>query len=414
MKALSLEEAQALITKNTPTLESERKLLLQGQGQTSSETVIAKMDVPGYNISALDGFALKSRDIQNAAQGNPVFLKIIGRTTAGQSAVQSVIEGSAVRIMTGAPMPVGADSVVGFEDSVEPEGRHRLIGITKMVPEGANIRQAGEQIKVGAQVIKKGQILGPGEIGLLASLGLTEIQVIRRPRVAIIATGDELVQPGLPIGEARIYGGNSPALAAQVASYGGLPKIMNIARDSKAAIRRQIQRSLQHDIILTTGGSSMGDHDFVKEVMAEMGNIIFGQIEVNPGKSTAFAILNKGGEGDRDSVLHFALSGNTTAAMLGFETLVRPALSKMRGLSTQLPQVTARAETAFYNQGAKTRLIWTRLHQQDSFWAARPASDEGQGVLKSIAVANGIAVIAPQINQIAPGESVQVIPLEWH
>jgi molybdopterin molybdotransferase len=413
MKTLSLEEAQGLIIKNTPTLESERKLLLEGQGQTASETVIAKMNVPGYDISALDGFALKSRDIQNAEEGNPVFLKIIGRTTAGQIADQTVIEGTAVRIMTGAPIPVGADSVIGFENSVEPKGRQGSIGITKVVPEGANIRQAGEQIKLVAQVIQKGQILGPGEIGLLASLGLTEIQVVRRPRVAIVATGDELVQPGLPIGEARIYCGNSPALAAQVVSYGGLPKIMNIARDSKAAIRRQIQRGLLCDIILTTGGSSMGDHDFVKEVMTEMGNIIFRQIEVNPGKSTAFAILNKGGEGDRDSILHIALSGNTTAAMLGFETLVRPALLKMRGLSTKLPQVTASAETSFYNQGAKTRLIWTCLRQQNGFWAARPASDEGQGVLRSIAAANGIAVIAPQINQIAPGELVQVILLEW-
>ena len=158
----------------------------------------------------------------------------------------------------------------------------------------------------------------------------------------------------------------------------------------------------------------MGDHDFIKEVMAELGKIIFAQIEVNPGKSTAFAILNKEREGGRDSVLHFALSGNTTAAMLGFETLVRPALLKMRGLANKLPQVTAKAEKSFYNQGGKTRLVWTSLHQLDGFWAGRPASDEGQGVLQSIAFANGIAVIAPEIRQIEVGESVQVIPLAWH
>jgi molybdopterin molybdotransferase len=413
MKKLSIEEAQALILKNTPTLNSERKLLLQGQGQIASEIVMAKMNVPGYDISALDGFALKSRDIQNATQRNPTFLKMIGRTTAGQTADQNVIVGTAVRIMTGAPLPAGADSVVGFEDSVEPSGRHGLIGITKAIAEGANIRLAGDQIRYGAQVINKGQFLGPGEIGLLASLGLTEIQVVRRPRVAIIATGDELVQPGMPIAGAKIYCGNSSALAAQVVSYGGLPKIMNIARDSKAAIKRQIRRGFQHDIILTTGGSAMGDHDFIKEVMTELGNVIFSQIEVNPGKSSALAILNKESEGGQDAVLHFALSGNITAAMLGFEMLVRPALLKMRGLESKLPQVTAKAETPFYNQGGKTRLIWTYLRQQDCFWVARPAGDEGRGVLQSIAAANGIVVIAPQIRQIAPGESVQVIPLDW-
>jgi molybdopterin molybdotransferase len=416
MNQVSFTAARDLILKNIPVLEAERKGSLMALGQTAAEAVAAKINVPDWDASALDGFALKSADIQNADSSHPALLKVIGRITAGQTTSLRVISGMAVRIMTGAPIPPGADCVVGFEDSdaaTPIHDRRRPIAILKAVSSGDNIRRAGEQISRGSIVLNQGHTIGPAEIGLLASLGLSEIKVIRRPVIAIIATGNELAKPGRPLAESQIYCGDSSALAAQVTRYGGLPKILSIARDNPAAVRQHLRRGLQSDLIVTTGGSSMGDRDLVKEIMAEMGRFIFTQVEMTPGKSTAFAMLRKEGARGLEPVPHFALSGNPAAAMLSFEALVRPAILKMQGLNANLDFVTAQALQQFSNPGGKTRLVWASLQSKNGAFTAGPAGAGSRGVLLAIAAANGIAVIPPDTKQILAGETIKVIPLHW-
>jgi molybdopterin molybdotransferase len=245
----------------------------------------------------------------------------------------------------------------------------------------------------------------------LAALGLTEIKVIKRPSAAIIANGEELLRPGQQLVEAKIFCGNSSALAAQVSRCGGLPHIISIARDSLTALRRQIQRGLQFDIIITIGGSALGDRDLVKEVMAEMGKVVFTQLEMTPGKSTAFGLLRKEGENGQVQIPHFALSGSPTAAMLSFEALVRPAILKMQSLNPYPELVTGQAAQSFSNPGGKMRLAWVSLQAQKGLLIVRPA--EGRGVLQSIAAANGIAVIPPGIQKVQAGDCIQMMLLDW-
>ncbi len=416
MEKVAFKQARALILNNIHVLGDERKDLLGALGQVGAEAITAKIDVPNWDASALDGFAVGSEDIQGAGSNNPVILEVSGRIIAGQAGVVSAARGKAIRIMTGAPMPKGADCVVGFEDSDEKSRKKRnqgQIGILKAVPAGGNIRRAGEQIKRGSVILQPGQTIGPGEIGLLSSAGLTEINVIRRPVVAILATGEELEQPGRLLAEAKIYCGNSTALAAQVKRCGGLPRILNIARDNLPSIRKQMRRGLQCDMLVTTGGSAGGDRDLVKEITAEMGTIIFDQVEMIPGKSSAFGLLCKETGNGQAEIPHWVLSGNPVAAMLSFEALVRPAVLKMRGMDFSLKTITAEAAETFSNAGSKTRLVWVSRQSQNGIIKVRPADVGVGGVLHSIAASDGIAIIPPGVNKVTAGERIEVSPLDW-
>jgi molybdopterin molybdotransferase len=414
MNNLTLEQAWEAIANNIKTRPVENRPLLRALGQTAVGPVNAPGAVPLWEASALDGFALQAGDVAGAGPEHPVYLKVKGRITAGQVGRLRVTPGTAVRIMTGAPVPPGADCVVGFEDSTENRENSRedgRVGIIRGLNKGDNIRRAGDQISAGARLLAGGQVIGPAEIVLLASTGMKEVAVIRRPEVAIIATGEELVTPGHKLSAAKIYCGNASALAAQVVLCGGIARVLSIARDNMPDLKRHILKGLQYDLIVTIGGSSMGDRDLVKEQMADMGRLIFNQLDINPGKSSALALLRSDREGRE--VPQFALSGNPSAAMLSFEMLVRPAILKMQGCDWNMKSPVVKAGEAFINNGPRTRLVWVNLIQKENDIYAVKVDLPGSGLLPTIAQARGIAIL-PAGSRVSTGEIISLYPLKWY
>jgi molybdopterin molybdotransferase len=313
--------------------------------------------------------------------------------------------------MTGAPLPPGADCVVRFEDTDEYERRQRDIkksNINVLYEEktGANIRMAGADIPRGTLALSSGTVIGPGDNGVLAALGFNSIKVFRRPVVAIIATGEELASQKAFLHGYRIYNGNSYGLASQVVRCGGIPQILGIARDNKASIVARLRRGIEADVVITTGGISMGDYDLVKDVLAEMGRVIFWQVDMTPGKSMAFAIIQ--------NIPHFALPGSPPANMISFEVLVRPAIQKMMGKSRLEPcLIEAIAEGPIENRRSNRRFVWVSLEKRDGYYFAIPTGSKVKGTLNSIPLAGGIAVISEETRKVEKGDMIKIIPLEW-
>ncbi len=420
MQILSYDTALKTILDHTLVLGPEEKPLLDATGQAAAEDTYSRIDVPGWLSSARDGFAVNSKDIRDASPDAPRVLRVIEAVMAGEPASLPVIPGFAARIMTGAPVPDGADCIVSFEDTDAETRKNRgkesgEIGILRPEPAGANIGPADEKVRRKNLVVSRGTILGPAEIGVLAALGLTRIKVIRRPVVAIIATGEELTAPGKPLAAAKIYAGSSYALAAQVQRCGAIPQILGIARDTRLALIAKIRRGLKADLIVTTGGVSMGDRDLVKEILSEFGEIFYEGIKMAPGKSCAFALLNDTKfDGSLKQVPHFALSGNPPASMIGFEVLVRPAIRKMMGYADTGPDIVeAVMESRIKNSPGTKRFIWVSIEKRNSLCYASSTSEDPRGMLVSLIPADGIAVIDENILRVEKGDKLSVILLHW-
>jgi molybdopterin molybdotransferase len=412
---LTFDEAREAILREIAVLPPEEQPLLKALGQTMVEDIRAQINVPGWDSSARDGFAVRAEDVRGATPQNPVILRVIETVMAGSDARRPVVSGTAIRIMTGAPLPPGADCVVQFEDTDEAlrdrneTGAGRTeIGIQKEEKTGANILPAGGQIPKGSSVIARGRIVGPGEINLLASLGQTRVKVVRRPVAAIIATGQELVSPGRTLVKPQIYVGNSSAIAAQVVKCGGIPRILGIARDNKASIIAKIRRASSADLIITTGGVSRGDRDLVKDILATLGTVVFRQVGMTPGEYSTFALIEP-------HIPHFALSGNPPASLIAFEVLVRPALLKMLGRKDlDPPLIEATLEEPLRNERALRRFIWATLEVREGLCYARPTGSRTQGALNSIAMAEGLAILPETQTRAERGDKIQVRPLNWH
>lgn len=330
---LSVEQALEVILDHTNILETENLPVLKAAGQISSEDVYAHIDVPSFNSSARDGLAVISSDVRGASRATPRVLRVIGTTAAGYVPRRKVIPGTAIRIMTGAPIPEGADSVISFEDTdqgqrISSDKKYSEVRIFKEEKRGANINPAGYQIKKGEMVLARGKTISPAVAGITASLGITRLNVIRRPVVAIISTGEELTNPGTPLRKAKIYSGNAISIAAQVKRYGGVPQIMGIARDNRDSLIRKISNSANADMVITTGGVAGGDRDIVVDTLGSLGKVLFHGLRMTPGKSTAFALLElKDKSGRVREVPHFALSGNPSATMTGMGNTCAPGFT---------------------------------------------------------------------------------------
>ncbi|MCZ6788894.1 MAG: molybdopterin molybdotransferase MoeA, partial [Chloroflexi bacterium] len=258
---LSVEEARERILALVPVLEAEEGPLLETMGQVLAEEVIAPFDLPPADNSAMDGYAVRYEDIRGATAGQPKELPVIGHVAAGQLASQEVQQGTAIRIMTGAPIPSGADTVIPFEETDEEERKAAgraldYVAIRHEAPRGASVRPAGEDVRKGDVVLPQGAVLRPSELGVLASLGYDRVRVIRRPVVAIVATGDELLEPGQAVSPGKIYDSNSYGVAASVTRYGGIPKMLGIARDTLKSMNRKLDEGLAADLLVTSAGVS--------------------------------------------------------------------------------------------------------------------------------------------------------------
>jgi molybdopterin molybdotransferase len=418
---LSVDQALETILAYVTPLAAEDCPVLNSAGQIAAEDIYAGIDVPAWASSTHDGYAVRLADITGASPRNPCKLKVIGRTVAGSTARLQVTPGAAVRIMTGARMPDGADAVVAFEDTDEESRRlmgsglnRKEIAVMAGGTAGSNVRRAGEMVTRGALIVDQGSAIGPGEVGLLTAVGLDRVRVLRRPVVAIIPSGEELVEPGRPLVNSQIYNSGSYAVAIQVLRCGAIPKLLPVARDNRRALTARMRRGIRYDAMITCGGSSAGDHDLVKNVVAEMGELVFWKVNMSPGKSFSFGLIRDTSSKGGRAVPHFTLTGNPTGGMINFEVLVRPALLKMQGRS-DLPARTVEASLRedFENKKAARCYLWARVKQQDGAWLAEITRTMDKGIFPSIAASNALVIIPEQQARVRKGEKVSATMLDW-
>ena len=398
-------------------LEAEESPILGCLGQVLAEDIYSNVNVPPLDNSAMDGYAVRSGDTRGASRQSPRFLRVLDTVSAGSITKREVAPGTAIRIMTGAPIPKGADSVVMFEDTDEPQRREvsTEIGILSEVEPGLNIRRAGEDIAKGSIVLTKGTALRPSEVGVLASLGRTTVRVIRRPIVAILATGDELVDIDQPLPAGKIYNSNTYSLAALVQRYGGIPKILGIARDSEDSVVAKIRHGLDADILLTTGGVSAGDYDVVKDVLAKQGKITFWTVRMKPGKPLAFGTIKAVGKaGIARNIPHLGLPGNPVSSMVTFELFARPAILKMMGKKNLTkPTIEAVFEDSVVNRDRRRMFVRVIVERRNNQYFARLTGPQGSGILTSMTSANGLMIIPEDKAEVVAGDIVRVMMLDW-
>ncbi len=420
---ISVEEAREKILSCASILDTEEKPILECLDQVIADDIYSPHTIPPLDNAAMDGFAILASDTHNATQTSPRFLKVIEEVPAGSIPQKEVSPGIAIRIMTGAPVPKGADAVIQFEDTDEmqrakPQGSvHPVeIGILKEVEPGLNIRLAGEDIKKGAQVIKSGTVLRPSEIGVLATVGAVKVKVIRRPVVAVLATGDELVDIGKPLPPGKIHNSNTYSIASLVMRYGGIPKILGIAQDNAEDLISKIREGLDADMLLTSGGVSAGDYDMVKDILAREGEISFWTVRMKPGKPLAFGVFKvKGAGGNVRAVPHLGFPGNPVSAMVSFELFTRPAIFKMMGKKPlEKPFIMATLENNVINKDTRRVYVRVVVTKRNGSYSARLTGKQGSGILTSMALADGLAVIPEDVPEIKAGETIKVLMLDWN
>jgi molybdopterin molybdotransferase len=413
---ISVEEALTKILNSIQILDSEEKPLLDCLGQVLAEDVYSPFNVPPNDNSAMDGYAVQAGSIKGASHKNPEILRVVGEIAAGGASDFKVEPGTAIRIMTGAFIPGGADVVVPFEDTDEIDRKEAAIskteiGVRVSLAEGCNIRRRGEDIAKGELVLKKGKLLRPADIGVLASLGKSVVSVIRRPLVGILATGNEVAEINRPLPPGKIYNSNSYSLAAQVLRYGGIPRLLGVAPDDVKQLTAAVREGLECDILVTSGGVSLGDYDVVKQVLAAEGNVTFWTVRMKPGKPLAFGMFKRS---DGKEIPHLGLPGNPVSSMITFEVFARPAIFKMMGRNNlSKSNITAIMEDSVGNKDG--RRIFTRVvvARKDSKYFAHITGPQGSGILTSMSKANGLAIIPENTREVKPGTPVEVMMLDW-
>jgi molybdopterin molybdotransferase len=393
---LSVEQAQAEIFGRARPLPIERVDIVAALGRVLAEPIRSTRRIPPWPNSSMDGYAVRAIDTRPAAT-----LTVIDRVIAGSLPTRMVGAGQAARIFTGAPMPSGADAVVPQEDVDAHDG---VIALRGAVESGAFVRPAGEDVREGDLVLEPGRPIGAAEIGLLATLGRTQVAVGRRPRVAVLSTGNELADLGTEPTPAQIPNSNTYALMAQITEAGGLPLNLGVAPDRLEAIAERIARGTEADVLVTSAGVSVGELDLVREALVNAGaELHLWKVDMRPGKPITFGSL-----AGRPV---FGLPGNPVSAMVTFELFVRPMLLAMQGRrATSRPRVRAAAVTPIVNRGSRRGYLRVMLEVKDGRWSARLTGDQGSGILRSMVSADGLAVL-PGDTSVAVGEELKVIVL---
>ncbi len=402
---IPLNEAIDLVLAAARPLGAERVLLLEAFGRAAAADVVSPEDVPSFDNSAMDGFALRAADLGGVPLQDG--FEVVEEIPAGSVARRPVGPGQAARIMTGAPLPVGADTVVQVEHTRERDGRL----FVELAPDaGSNVRRAAEDLRRGDMVLPAGAVVTPAVVGLLASVGVESVEVARRPSVAILATGSELVAPGEALAPGLIRNSNSFTAFGQALAAGAEPVLLGIARDDRAVTRDLIARALEHDVTITSGGVSVGDYDFVKQVQDELGvQRRFWGVATKPGKPVAFGVYGAGGER-----LVFGAPGNPVAAMVSFELYVRPALLTMQGRhDIWRPWVAAAALEPVRPTKDRVEVRRCRLERDaEGGWRFATTGPQGSGILRSMALADGLVLVPSRHPGGAVGERYRVLLLE--
>ncbi|MEO5951063.1 MAG: gephyrin-like molybdotransferase Glp [Chloroflexia bacterium] len=421
-------EALEAILANFAPLEAVEVILPASLGLVLAEDVTADINIPPFDNSSMDGYAIRSQDVAGASADQPAMLKLIGYLNAGSAPRENdrVEPGTAYRIMTGAPIPPGADAVVRIEDTgegkpldklrLQPQDSQALqveigadVVIYQGVGGGTNVRKAGGDIVKGTVVLRAGTLIRAAEIGVLASVGKAIVKVHRRPRVVVLATGDELVDVGEMPGPGQIRNTNSYAITAQVRSWGAEAFDIGIARDNRESLIGKLQEAiaLQPDLLVTSAGVSVGDYDIVKQVLLELGTINMWRVRIKPGKPLAFGRLTESG------LFFFGLPGNPVSSMVTMELFGRPVLMRMMGRADiYRSELTARAIERIESSPGRENYIRAVVTQQADEYTARTTGAQGSEILTSMSKANALIVVGEDVQFVETGEKVRAIMLD--
>ena len=418
---LSVEEAYRQIMACFAPLQEEEKPILECLGQTLAAEVRSPLALPPLANSGMDGYAVRRDDIAGASEASPRNLQVIGLVAAGQVSEQTVVEGTAIRIMTGAPIPAGADTVVPFEETDEISRRSSGRPLTDIdiqadLPLGCNVRPAGEDVRAGELVLEAGTVIRPSEVGVMASLGLARARVIRRPLVSVLSTGDELAGLGEELSGGKIYDSNSFSVAASVLAAGGIPRVLGIARDNLEDMHRKLEEVADSDLLVTSAGVSKGDYDVVKDVLTERGDINFWSVRMRPAKPLAFGMLRGDPvHGTGKPIPLMGLPGNPVSAMVAFEMFARPAIRTMLGRARLArPMVEGVLTGPIYNTDGRRVYARVEVEQRDGVYYANPTGPQGSNILTSMSRANALAICPDDLPRKEAGERVDIIMLDWN
>ncbi len=397
-EGVAVEEARRLVLAAVRPLPAEWVPLHRALGRVLAEDVASPVDVPPFDNSAMDGFALPA-----GAEGD---LPVAGESRAGRPAHGPLEPGTAMRISTGAALPAGAAAVVPVERTESADGRVRV----PAMPDGANVRRAGEDVRAGQTVLRAGTPLGPAALGVAAGAGRAEVSCARRPRLAILATGDELQEPGERLGPGRIWSSNPPALAALATGAGAEVVAVEGVRDDLGATRTALARALcEADVACVSGGVSVGEHDHVREAFSALGvEAAFWGVSLRPGRPTWFGTA----EGPGGRALAFGLPGNPVSAMVTFQLFARPALRALQGADPDATRATAVLDQAVERNPRREQAVRCHLRPAEDGWHAEPTGPQGSHVLTSMLGADALALIAPGDGAAGAGERVPIEFLE--
>lgn len=402
LSMISVREALACVLADVPRLSTEQVAITQARARVLGEAVHATCNVPPFRNSAMDGYAVRAADTTGASADRPAVLTVLETIGAGSVPSRPIEASSATRIMTGAVVPDGADAVVKVEDT---EARGTQVAIRAGVAAGANVREAGEDVRAGDRVLEHGRVLRPADIGVLASIGVAMIPVVRRPRVAIVVTGDELVEVGQPLAPGQIVNSNAYTLAAAIEEAGAVPIMLGIVRDDREKMRATFADAMGADMVLSTGGVSMGSFDYVRDILKDLGYAErFWKVAQKPGKPLTF--------GQRGRTPVFGLPGNPVSSLVCFYVYALPVLRMMMGMQAiYLPTIIARLQDDLRGAKGLTEFVRGVVEGDAVERRVRSTGSQSSGVLRSLSLGDGLVVVPPESNGIQAGASVNVLVL---
>jgi molybdopterin molybdotransferase len=398
-KPIEIEEARALVLERAAALGAEPVAVREALGRILAEDVTSPDAVPGFDNSAMDGYALRAADTAGPVAGEPARLTVVDESRAGHPAGRGMAAGEAIAISTGAMIPAGADAVVRVEDT---DGGVEEVEVRVEVAPGKDIRGAGEDIEAGETVLRAGAEIGPAEVGVLASVGRSEVACSVRPRVTVLTTGDELQEPGEPLRPGAIRNSNAHSVAALVERSGAELLGAEIVADEVEATTRALAGALEGDVTVVCGGVSVGEHDHVRPALDGLGvEQVFWRVALRPGAPTYFGMAPSGG-------LVFGLPGNPVSAMVTFLLFARPAIRAMLGTADKRPRATAILASEHPALPARTQLVRCRLELGDDGWHAHPTGAQGSHVLTSMLGADALAILPPADHPYPAGSPVEI------
>lgn len=401
-QAVRVADAQEMVLSCVQPVGVEKVALLTALHRVTAEAVIAPRHIPLDDNSAMDGYAVRHADVAGATRDQPATLTVLDILPAGKTPRHAIVPGTAIKIMTGAPLPVGADTVVQVEHT---DGSDTWVQIYRAPRLGSNLRRRGEDIRTGDIVLETQTFLRPAELGVLASVGKAQVLVYQQPRVAILATGDEIIDPGEPDTQGKVLNSNSYTLAGQSTEVGGQPLLLGVAPDDRALLSALMASGLRADVLLTSGGVSVGTFDYVRDCLETFGfEARFWTVAVRPGSPATFGMVGR--------VPVFSLPGNPVASMVTFELFVRPALRKMTGHHDLFrPRVTALMQDEVDKRRGVRTLLRGILQQGDGAATVTTTGPQGSGILRSMSLANCLIDLPEDIEHVRPGTPVEVMLL---